>query len=182
VRRIVIIIALVAVVGFAGYMLLRPRSKGRTSRSTPSDSGALAKPSRKGGRTAGKLKARTKKELAEEKKKLKTEERKRRKALRRQERERKRRLRAARKRRGTRGSRRRKGRLYVVSAIVSLGDDSYALIDGRRVGIGDVIMGRKIVSIQPDRVVVDAFGKTSVVRVGESILPTSYSLDRRRSR
>jgi hypothetical protein len=175
VRRIVIIIALVAVVGIAGYMLLRPRSGAkRAVKQAASDAVSTAKT----GRKAGKIKSRTKQELAEEKRKRKAEERKRKRELKRQERERKRRLRYARKRRGRRG-RRRKGQLYVVSAIVSLGSDSYALVDGRRVGVGDVIMGRRIVSIQPDRLVVDAFGKTTTVRVGESVVPFAYA-DRRR--
>lgn len=175
-RRIVIIIALVAVVGFAGFMLLRPRSGAkRAAKQAASDAVATAQT----GRKSGKLKARSKAEMAEEKKKRKAEERKRKRELRRQERERRRRLRAAGKRRGRRG-RRKKGQLYVVSAIVSLGNESYALIDGRRVGVGDVIMGRRIVSIQPDRLVVEAFGKTTTVRVGESVVPFAYSERRRR--
>ncbi|MEO0004622.1 MAG: hypothetical protein ABIK49_01280 [candidate division WOR-3 bacterium] len=67
-----------------------------------------------------------------------------------------------------------------MEAVVSLGSDSYALIDSRRVRVGDVVMGRKIVAIQPDRIEVEAFGRRNVVRVGESLLPSTYSIRERR--
>jgi hypothetical protein len=82
-------------------------------------------------------------------------------------------LREARKRRGKRKG--RKGQFYVVKAIVSLGSESYALVDGRRVQVGDVVMGRRIAAILQDRIVIEAFGKQSSVRVGESLLPATYS-------
>ncbi len=173
-RRIVIIIAIVAVVGIAGFFLLKPRNAKRAVQQA-TDAATTAKTGRKGGR----IKSRTKQELAEEKKKRKAEERKRKRDLRRQERERRRRLRFARSRRGRRG-RRKRGQMYIVGAIVSLGNESYALVDGRRVSVGDVIMGRRIVSIQPDRLVVESFGKTSVVRVGESVVPYAATGRRRR--
>jgi hypothetical protein len=67
-----------------------------------------------------------------------------------------------------------------VKAIVSLGDESYALVDSRRVQVGDVIMGRRIVAVLPDRVEIEAFGKRSSVKVGESLLPPSFGTSSRR--
>ncbi len=182
-RRIVIIIVLVAVVGFAGYMLLRPKRPATRPRSATADTSGSSVSSRSAssrGRTAGRLKAKTKEDLKAEKAKRRKEERQRRRELKRQEREKRRRLKAAGRRRGRRSKRRRGGQFYVVSAIVSLGSESYALVDGRRVGIGDVVMGRRIVAILPDRLEVEAFGRMTTVRVGESLLPPSYYTERRR--
>jgi len=67
-----------------------------------------------------------------------------------------------------------------VKAVVSLGKESYALIDNRRVRVGDVVMGRKILAIQTDQIEVDAFGRRNIVRVGESLLPPTYSTRERR--
>lgn len=89
-------------------------------------------------------------------------------------------LRMARSRTSRKAKARRKGQFYVVKAIVSLGSESYALIDSRRVKEGDVIMGRRIVAILPDRLEIEAFGKRSSVKVGESLLPPTYSTKRRR--
>jgi hypothetical protein len=181
-RRIVLIIALVAVVGVAGYFLFRPKSSDGGSKSTSADTSAVKKKSKRKGRLAGKIKPKSKKELREERKRRRKEEKRRKKELKRREREKRRRLKYARKSRGKRRSKRRgrKGQMYVVGAIVSLGDESYAMVDGRRVGVGDVVMGRKIIDIKPDKIIIEAFGKTSTVRVGESVLPISYSGKRRR--
>jgi len=183
VRRVILIVIVAAVVVVGGVMLFRkPKvSAGSKSWTTQSDSisGGRATVSR--GKTAGRLKAKTKEERIAEKKRLRDEERKRKRELRRQERERRRMLKYARSRRGTRKSASRKGTYYVVKAIVSLGDDSYALIDNRRVRVGDVVMGRKIVEIGTDRIEVEAFGRRTTVRVGESLLPPSYFVQRRRS-
>jgi hypothetical protein len=61
-----------------------------------------------------------------------------------------------------------------------LGSDSYALVDGRRVAAGDVVMGRRIVAIEADRVIIEAFGKRSAVRVGESVVPLTFTTKKRR--
>lgn len=179
-RRIVLIIAIVAVVGVAGYFLLRPKSSSGTQKASSSETD---KPKRKtrSGKVAGRIKPKSKAERRAEKKRRKKEERRRKKEERRRQREKKRRLRAARQKRTRRSKRRgKKGTLYVVSAIVSLGDESYALVDSRRVTVGDVVMGRRIVEIRPDRVIIEAFGKRRTVRVGESIVPYSYTSRKKR--
>jgi hypothetical protein len=119
--------------------------------------------------------------LRAEKKARRKEERRRRREEKRREREKRRRLKAARQQRGSRrkSKRGRGDQSYVVTAIVSLGNDSYALVDGRRVSEGDVVMGRRIVEIRSDRMVVDAFGRRQTVRVGESLMPATYDARRR---
>jgi len=181
VRRIAIIIIAVVVVGVAGYFIFRPKGGG-SPKSRTADASGSKKPVK--GKTEGKLKPKSKEEKRAEKKRRRKEERQRRREERRREREKRRRLRRASSRRGKRRSKRRgsKGSLYVVRAVVSLGAESYALIDGRRVGVGDVVMGRKIVSIQPDKIEVEAFSKRSFVRVGESIMPATYDTKQRRRR
>lgn len=182
-RRIVLVVIIVAVVGLAGYMVLRPKGSaraGKRSSAAVQDStgakgkakGRAVKSTAKAGKTTGTLKPMTKEQRKAEAKKLRAEERRRRRELRKQERERKRALRAA--SRGRSSKRGRKGQYYIVKAIVSLGSESYALIDGRRAKVGDVVMARRIVAIMPDRVEVEAFGRRSTVRVGESLLPSSY--------
>ncbi|MCR4424326.1 MAG: hypothetical protein WHU95_00390 [candidate division WOR-3 bacterium] len=189
-RRVGILIVLAAVVVVGGFLLLRKpqkstgkRTKSKTAQSDSTQvagqqSGTAAVRGAKG-KTVGRLKAKTKEERLAEKKRLREEEKKKRRELKRQERERRRMLKYARSKRGSRKAS-RKGSYYVVKAIVSLGSESYALIDSRRVKVGDVVMGRRIVDIQPDRIEIEAFGRRSVVRVGESILPTSYIIERKR--
>ncbi|MEO0019997.1 MAG: hypothetical protein ABIK47_05095 [candidate division WOR-3 bacterium] len=185
-RRVIIIIVLVAVVGGLGVMIFGkpkrpPVTRSSRRRVAKVDSASVEQVGRHvTGRSVGTLKAKTKEERLAEKKRLREAERKRRRELRRQEREKRRMLRYARTRRGTRRTASRMGSYYVVKAVVSLGSDSYALIDSRRVRVGDVVMGRKIVAIQPDRIEVEAFGRRNVVRVGESLLPSTYSIRERR--
>ncbi|MEO0051195.1 MAG: hypothetical protein ABIK11_01445 [candidate division WOR-3 bacterium] len=184
-RRIILVLIVAAVVVVGGVLLFRkPKPAARSSRSTTqsdSISGAGRRSTAAQGRTAGRIRAKTKEERAAERKRLRAEERKRKKELKRQERERRRMLKYARSRRGGRKTASRKGTYYVVKAIVSLGEDSYALIDNRRVRVGDVVMGRKIVAIGTDRIEVEAFGRRTTVRVGESLLPPSYFTQRKRS-
>ncbi len=181
-RRIVLIGALVVVLGVAGYFLLRPKNSASGVKTASADTGK--KKGRRTGKTAGRIKPKSKAELKAERKQRRKEERKRRKEERRRERDKRRRLRRAGRKSSKRGSKRRgsKGRSYVVRAIVSLGEDSYALVDSRRVTVGDVVMGRRIVAIHPDHVEIEAFGKRSSVRVGESLMPLTYSSKRRRRR
>jgi hypothetical protein len=183
VRRIVLILVLVVVVAVAGFFLLRPKPAPKPKAAGTSESGSTGEASTgkkpvKGGKTSGRLKPKTAEERKEEKKRIRLEERRRKRELKRRERERRRMLRLARRRRGKR--RGRKGQTYVVKAIVSLGTESYAMIDGRRAQVGDVVMGRRIVAIQPDRIEVEAFGRRSSVRVGESLLPSTYTPSRRK--
>lgn len=186
-RRIVIILALVAVVGIAAFMLLRPKGPARRPTSKKPAAGdsseATTTKGRKAtGKTAGRLKPMTAEERKEEMKRIRAEERARKKELRRQERERKRALRMARSRRGRRRSGRRGQQMFVLKAVVSLGDERYALVDSRRVQVGDVLMGRRVVAILPDRVEIEAYGRRSTVKVGESLLPTTFGATSTRSR
>ena len=194
-RRIVLVLVLVGVFVVAGYMLLRPKSKAKPARAKSStaaagetsDPGASASPaakvaksskSAKGGKVAGTLKATSKDERRAQLKKIKDDERARKKALKLQEREKRRLLKGA----SARSGRRKVGKgggFYVLKAIIFLGDHSYVLIDGRKAQVGDVVMGRKIVEIGQDRIEVEAFGRRSTVRVGESLLPSSYSPSRK---
>jgi type IV secretory pathway VirB10-like protein len=186
VRRIVLIILVVAVVGIAGFLLLRPKPKAAPKKQAASadssegtapaakakSSAAPAKASKRRGTSAkASMKAMTKEERRAQMKRIRDEERKRKRELKRQEREKRKALRQARRARGKRKSGKRGQSLYVVKAIVSLGDESYALVDSRRVKVGDIVMGRRVVAIEPDRLAIEAFGRRTVVRVGESLIP-----------
>jgi hypothetical protein len=190
-RRIVLVLVLAVVLVIAGYMLLRP--KGPKAR--PKSSNALADSSEYGGSTApgtravrtvgprsakstgkvaGNLKASTAAERRAKSKQIKAAERARKKELKRAEREKKRLLKkAARTRRG-RSNRKGEG-MYVLKAVVVTGSQNYALVDARKVQVGDFVLGRKIVGISPDRIEIEAFGKHSTVRVGESLMPSGYA-------
>lgn len=186
-RRIVLIILVVAVVGIAGFLLLRPKPKAAPKKqAAPADSSegtapaAKAKSSaapakgttrRRGTTAKASMKVMTKEERRAQMKRIRDEERKRKRELKRQEREKRKALRQARRNRGKRKTGKRGQSLYVVKAIVSLGDESYALIDSRRARVGDIVMGRRVVAIEPDRLVIEAFGRRTVVRVGESLIP-----------
>lgn len=191
-RRIVLVLVLVAVFVVAGYMLLRPKPKAKSARAKSStvavgdmtDQGVPARPvgkvaksgskSARTGKVAGTLKASTKEQRRAQMKKIKDDERRRKKELKQQEREKRRMLKGA----SARGGRRKAskgGGFYVLKAIILLGDHSYVLVDGRKAQVGDVVMGRRIVEIGQDRIEVEAFGRRSTVRVGESLLPSSYS-------
>jgi len=189
-RRIVLVLVLVGVLVIAGYMLLRPkggkaRAKAKTALADTSEYGKAAasgvkavRPAgslaAKGGKVAGKLKASTKAERSAKAKQIRDAERARKKELKRQAREKKRLLsKSARGRRGR--STGKGGQLYVLRAVVAAGSENYALVDGRKVQIGDFVLGRKIVGISPDRIEIEAFGKRSTVRVGESLLPSSFN-------
>jgi len=194
-RRIVLVLVLVAVFVVAGYMLLRPKPRARPARARSttvagvdmSDQDVQAKPvgkvarsgsrSARTGKVAGTLKANTKEQRRAQLKKIKDDERRRKKALKQQEREKRRMLKSA----SARGGRRKtKGTgFYVLKAVILLGDQSYVLVDGRKARVGDVVMGRKIVEIGQDRIEIEAFGKRSTVRVGESLLPQAYSPTRK---
>ncbi len=186
-RRIVLVVALVAIVGLAAYMLLKPKPPQRSSsrRATAGDtSGAAASVApRQPGRTAGRLRAKTKEERAAERKRLREERRRQQREARRRERERRRALRSASRRGRSSFRRARKGQYYVLKAtIVAPGSERFALIDSRRVGIGDVVMGRRVVAIDENSIQVEAFGRVTTVRIGESLLPPGAFTTRRRSR
>ena len=183
-RRIVLVLVVIVVLAIAGYMLLRPkrapaRSKSRTAQTDSTGTVRPAGTRRTSGRVAGTLKASTKEERRTKARQIKAAERARKRALKRAEREKRRML--SRSARGRRGRTPRSGsQLYVLKAVVATAGENYALVDGRRVQIGDFVLGRKIVSISPDRIEIEAFGKRSTVRVGESLLPSSYVPTKRR--
>lgn len=193
-RRIVLVLVLVAVFVVAGYMLLRPKRgpvRSKSSRTavkglTDEDSltGLSAKAVRpssrsvKKGKVAGSLKASTREERRAKTKQIREAERRRKKELKLQEREKKRMLKSARTSRGRRKTR-KGGDYYVLKAIVAVGSQNYALIDGRNAQVGDVVMGQKIVGIGQDRIETEAFGRRSTVHVGESLLPSTYTPRRR---
>ena len=188
-RRIVLVLVLVGVLAIAGYMLLRPkgasaRTKSKTALTDTTEYAGSAKSSAKAvrpagsrtakstGKVAGTLKASTKEERRAKAKQIRAAESARKKELKRQAREKKRMLKkSARGRRGR--STRKGGGMYVLKAIVATGSENYALVDARKVQVGDFVIGRKIVGISPDRIEIEAFGKRSTVRVGESLLPTT---------
>jgi hypothetical protein len=189
-RRIVLVLVLVVVLAIAGYMLLRPKGAKARPKSTSAlsdtseygvsqgaSAGAVrpASKRRSSGKVTGKLKASTAAERKAKAKQIRDDERRRKKELARQQRANKRALRQGGARRARRTG--RKGaELYVLRAVVATGSGSYAMVDSRRVQVGDFVLGRKIVSISPDRIEIEAFGKRSTVRVGESLLPSSYAL------
>jgi len=190
-RRIVLVLVLVAVLVIAGYMLLRPkgakaRPKSKTALTDTSEYGgstaagaqavspASRRTSRRTGKVAGKLKASTAEERRAKTKQIKAAERARKKELKRQERLKKRMLKTARTKRRGRSTRKGEG-MYVLKAVVVTGSENYALVDARKVRVGDFVLGRKIVGISPDRIEIEAFGKRSTVRVGEGLLPPSYA-------
>ena len=173
-RRIVLVLVLVVVLAIAGYMLLRP--KGAPAKAKPStaltDSTQFGTPAAKG-KVAGKLKASTAADRTAKAKQIKDAERARKRDLARQARDKKRLL--AKSARGRTGrSTGKGGGMYVLRAIVAAGNENYALVDSREVRVGDIVLGRKIVTIGADRIEIEAFGKQSTVRVGESLLPSSY--------
>ena len=194
-RRIVLVLVLVVVLAIAGYMLLRPkgpaaRAKSRaaladTLGSDVASTGAKAvratgsRAARSAGKVAGNLKASTAEERRAKTKQIKAAERARKKELKRQERLKKRMLKVARTRRGRRSTR-KSSQLYVLKAVVVTGSENYALVDARKVQVGDFVLGRRIVGISPDRIEIEAFGKRSTVRVGESLLPPSYNPTKQR--
>jgi len=188
-RRIVLVLVLVGVLAIAGYMLLRPKGtkarpksnsvladtseySGSTTSGAKAVRAAGSRTAKSTGKVAGKLKASTMEERRAKAKQIRAAERARKKALKRQEREKKRMLKkSASGRRGR--STRKGGGIYVLKAVVATGSENYALVDARRVQVGDFVLGRKIVLISTDRIEIEAFGKRSTVRVGESLLPTT---------
>jgi len=188
-RTIVLVLVLVGVLAIAGYMVLRPkgakaRPKSKTALADTSEYGgstgtaakavspAGKRTAKSTGKVAGQLKASTKAERSAKAKQIRAAERARKKQLKAQARAKRKLLsKSARNRRGR--SARKGGGVYVLKAVVANGSENYAMVDARKVQVGDFVMGRKIVGISPDRIEIEAFGKRSTVRVGESLLPTT---------
>ncbi len=181
-RRIVLVLVLVVIVVIAGYMLFRPKRGAARPSSTSAaadtsvsgTSTPAVRPARgaaaRAGRVAGTLKASTPQQRRAQAKALREAQTARRRELRRQAREQKRMLARA----GRRGRSTRKGvGLYVLKAVFPAGTSSYAMVDTRKVQVGDIVLGRRIVSIGQDRIEIEAFGRLSTVHVGESLAPSS---------
>lgn len=181
-RRIVLVLVLVVIVVIAGFMLLRPKrgSAQPKSVSAATDTSALggataARPAggkaAKAGKVAGALTASTPEQRRAQAKVIRDAENARKKELKRQAREKKRMLAKAGRAHGGRAG---KGQgLYVLKAVIAMGNDNYAMVDTRKVQVGDIVLGRRIVSIGQDRIEIEAFGRRSTVRVGESLVPSS---------
>ncbi|MCX7785138.1 MAG: hypothetical protein N2201_02775 [candidate division WOR-3 bacterium] len=175
-RRIILFIVLGVLVIFAFTRLFsRPKPTGGTKKKSSSDT--LAVRSRRG-KTAGQIKTKTKEELREEKRRAQRAERARLRELRRRQRELERMRRLSRRKRRIRSKRAKQ--IYVLRAIMKIDSEKYALIDTRRMTIGEEISGRKIVEIGDDRIVIEEFGRRREVRMGESILPSVLTQKRRR--
>lgn len=180
-RKIIIIIVIIAVLAFAGTRIFF-RKKTVTTTKQP--------------KTAGEIKPKTKQQLEAEKRQARREERKRKRELQKRLRAERKAARLARRqygyygyrrygygtyrgtRRGYRGSLsaasriKKKTQLYQLTAIFIADGKYVALIDNQQYEVGDIIQGRKIVNILSDRIVIDEYGKTKEVKIGESILPS----------
>ncbi|MEO0077348.1 MAG: hypothetical protein ABIK19_06745 [candidate division WOR-3 bacterium] len=181
-RKIIIVIVIIALLVFAGTRIFARKK-----------TAASAKPAK----TAGEIKPKTKQQLEAERRQARREERRRKRELQKRLRAERKAARLARRtygyygyrrrygygayrqaRRGYRGSLsaasriKRKTQLYQLTAIFVANDKYIALIDNQQYKVGDIIQGRKIINILSDRVVIDEYGKTKEVKIGESILPS----------
>jgi len=147
---LVLVIVVVAAVLVIGGSKKAPKSK--------SQSGEVARTgSKRSGRTSGALTERSKKKDRADRDRE------------RQLRKERRRLAKKRGRRSSRSSYRSasvRGRLQM---IVAEGTQRYAVVDNRRLKIGDVVGGRKINDIKSDQVTVEYQGKNYPVKVGQPV-------------
>ncbi len=155
--------------------------------------GKKINPATQKGKTTGAIRPKTQAEIRAEKTKAKREERLRKRELRRKQRAERlaqRRLyrygqygygrygygRSRMRRRGYTGSLwgARTGKksniaLYKLSAIITVNNKYFAIIDGRQYSPGDYVNGRKIIEITNDRIIVDELGKRVEVKIGQSL-------------
>ena len=188
-RRIII---LIVVALLAIFLLSRVFCKGKTT--TLKGKVMASNPTNaKKGKTTGAIKPKTKEQTALEKQQAKKAERARKRELRKRQRA----ERLAKRlygygygygrygttrtgRRGAIGSRlgARTGRkssnvqLYKLSTIFTVENKNFVIIDGQQYSIDDVVQGRKIINILNDRIIIDEFGRTREVKIGESVLPS----------
>jgi F0F1-type ATP synthase membrane subunit b/b' len=183
-RGILFLIILAALVFFAWQVVLKPKSGAKVKaavKKAKTEASQAVGTVKKGGKRAGKLKKQTKEEKKAEKDRSRAERRKIKQELRRRKQEERSARKAAKSKRGKK-SKKRIG-AYVLQAIVWFDvGPSYAMVDGRKYELGDVVSGRKIVAIKQDQIVVDYRGAQTVVRMGESVLPKGYFETGRRSR
>jgi hypothetical protein len=183
-RGVLFIIILAALVFFAWQVVLKPKSKAsakaavKKAKTTTTEAVETVK---KGGKRAGKLKKQTADERKAEKARLRAEKRRLKQELRRKKAEERLAKRLAKSRKSRKGK--KQTGVYVLQAIVWFDvGPSYAMIDGRKYEIGDVVSGRKIVAIRQDQIIVDYQGTQTVVRMGESVLPKAYFQTGRKGR
>jgi hypothetical protein len=178
-RRILIFLLIAAVVIFAGINVCKKPKAARIDKKTSS-------------KTAGKITPRSREEIAQEKRKRRQEERARQRELRKKLREQRRAQRLQgrygayypyAKRRSDLRYGRRYGRisgahtkksavgLYVLKAILIVDNEYVALVDNREVRVNDEIMGKKVLAIYQDRIVISDAGQTKEIRIGEAIVP-----------
>ncbi len=188
-RGILFLIILAVLALFAWQVVLKPKPTRKSKKTTKAktektEESSTKKTSRKRPKRAGKLKGLSKEERKAERERLRAEKKRRKAELRRKKKE-ERLARKAAKSRSKRSSKRKKRiSAYVVQAIIWFDvGPSYVMIDGRRYEIGDIVQGRKIVSIKQDQIVIDYRGTQTIVRMGESVLPGGYfGTERRRRR
>jgi hypothetical protein len=187
-RGIVFLLILAALVFFAWQVVLKPKPK-PVSKTTAVKKGKTENVDTSGtvkkrGKKVGKLKKLSKEERKAENERLRAEKKRQKVELRRRKREERLAKASARKKKSTKGTRSKKGlSANVLQAIIWFDvGPSYAMIDGRKYEVGDVISGRKIIAIKQDQIIVDYRGNQTVVRMGESVLPQNYYGTERRRR
>lgn len=190
-RGILFLIILAVLALFAWQVVLKPKPKSTTKskkaakvKTEKTEESGIAKTSRKRPKKAGKLKRLSKEERKAERERLRAEKKRRKAELRRRKKEERLAKKAAKKRSKGKSTRKKGVSAYVVQAIIWFdAGPSYVMIDGRRYEVGEIVQGRKIVVIKQDQIVVDYRGTQTVVRMGESILPSGYyGTERRRRR
>jgi len=186
-RGVLFLIILAALVFFAWQVVLKPKAGAKVkaaAKKVKTETSEAVDKVKTGGKRAGKLKKLTQEERKAEKTRLRAERRRLKQELRRKKREERLARRLA---RSTRKIKSKKGKkqtgLYVLQAIIWFDvGPSYAMIDGRKYEMGDVVSGRKIVAIRPDQIIVDYRGSQTIVRMGESLLPKAYFETGRKSK
>lgn len=183
-RGILFLIILAALVVFAWQVVLKPKpaSRQKGAKKTKADTSAVVRSTTKKGRKVGKLKRQTKEERKAEKERIRAERKRLRQELRRRRREERLAKRGIKRKRSGRTARKGTG-AYVLQAIIWFETGpSYAMIDGRRYEVGDIISGRRVVAIKQDQIIVEYQGTQTVVRMGDSVLPRSFFETGRRRR
>ena len=121
------------------------------------------------GKTSGQLKTKTNAEIMAEKRNARKEEMKRRREL-----QQRKRLEERAKRTGLIRSKSKRGhisQMYLVRAIMNINNEKHVLIDATSYAKGSEIMGRNIVGIMDDRIIINEYGRIREVKIGESVLP-----------
>ncbi|MCX7836547.1 MAG: hypothetical protein N2323_01120 [candidate division WOR-3 bacterium] len=177
-RKIITLLILVFILVFVGSRLLRKKPVQEAVKKTQEIAEGTSRQAKRAGKRTGSLEKRERKSKEERRKERELrrlerqrlrEERRRQRELQKLERERKRRSR-----------KRRTVGMHILQAIVTVENTPYALIDGKQYKVGDEIMGRRIVKIESDRILLDYFGEITSVRVGEGCIPLASLKTKRR--